>query len=173
MPHVIETATSGRSRCRGCGNRIGKAMLRFGEGLPSPYSDGGELTVWYHLECAAYRRPEPFLIALAATGGLPEAARLRAAAELSRSHHRVCRIGGVERASSGRARCRACRELIDRHGWRIPLVFHEEGLYSAAGFVHLHCAAVYFGTTALLDCVRRFSADLPDSDLAELAASLH
>ena len=70
MPHVIEPAPSGRASCRGCGGKIPNGSLRFGECLPNPYADeGGEMTHWFHLPCAAYRRPEPFLETLAAAAG--------------------------------------------------------------------------------------------------------
>ena len=56
MPHVIETASSGRAKCRGCGEKIAAGELRFGERLPNPFAEG-ETTHWFHLECAAFKRP--------------------------------------------------------------------------------------------------------------------
>ena len=35
--------------------------LRLGERLPTPVADKGEMTLWFHLECGAYKRPEPLL----------------------------------------------------------------------------------------------------------------
>ena len=67
MPHSIEPATSGRAKCRGCGRPIDKGELRLGERLPNPYAEG-EMTLWFHPTCAAYKRPEALLEALAATG---------------------------------------------------------------------------------------------------------
>ena len=66
MAHVIEPASSGRAKCRGCGERIAKDALRLGERLPNLFGEG-EMTLWFHLPCAAYKRPEPFLEALQAT----------------------------------------------------------------------------------------------------------
>ena len=65
MAHVFEPAATGRSKCRGCGERIAAGELRFGETMPNPFADG-ETTLWFHPECGAYKRPEPFLEALAA-----------------------------------------------------------------------------------------------------------
>ncbi|HSB61314.1 MAG TPA: PARP-type zinc finger-containing protein, partial [Vicinamibacteria bacterium] len=65
MPHVIQPATTARAKCRGCGERIGAGVLRFGESLPNPFADG-ETTHWFHLDCAAFKRPEPFLEAVEA-----------------------------------------------------------------------------------------------------------
>ena len=58
MPHTIEPATSGRAKCRGCGQAIAKEELRFGERLPNPFADDSEMTLWFHIPCAAYKRPE-------------------------------------------------------------------------------------------------------------------
>lgn len=168
MSHVIEPAVSGRSRCRGCGRTIARGEPRFGERLDNPYADG-YMTIWYHSTCAAYRRPAPLLETLA---DRPDACddpdHLEEIARFSRDHRRLCRIAGVERASSARARCRHCRELIARDSLRIPLLFYEEGMYNASGFVHLACAPAYFETDRLLDCIRHFAPDLQESDLLEV-----
>ena len=69
MPHVLEPASSGRAKCRGCGVAIKKGELRLGERLPNPFAEG-EMTHWYHPVCAAYKRPETFL-EVAEDQGLP------------------------------------------------------------------------------------------------------
>ncbi|MGD8831483.1 MAG: hypothetical protein PVF57_12840 [Pseudomonadales bacterium] len=175
MPHTIEPATSGRARCRACGTRIAKGALRFGERLANPFGDeGSETTHWYHPRCGAYRRPASFSEALASCeGAIPERAALEAAAAFGIAHRRVERINGVERAPSGRARCRQCRETIDRGDWRIGLVFFEEGMTHPAGYIHAACAADYLETTDLLDRLQHFGPDLSADDLAELAALLN
>ena len=121
---MIETASSGRAKCRGCDQKIAKDELRFGERQPNAFGEG-EMTLWFHPRCAAYKRPEPFLEAVAAH---PEAGfeDLAAAARFGIAHRRVPRINGAERAPTGRARCRKCRELIEKDEWRIALVFFEE-----------------------------------------------
>jgi hypothetical protein len=63
VPHVFEPAASGRSKCRGCGRFIARGEIRFGECLPNLFGEG-EMTSWFHLKCAAYKRPQPFLEAL-------------------------------------------------------------------------------------------------------------
>src|SRR5690606_34460474 len=65
MPHVIEPATSGRAKCRACDRPIAKGEPRFGERQPNAFGDG-EMTLWFHLSCGAYVRPEAFLEASAA-----------------------------------------------------------------------------------------------------------
>lgn len=57
MPHTIEPATIGRSKCWGCREPIAKDELRFGERLPNAFGDG-EMTIWFHLACAACKGPE-------------------------------------------------------------------------------------------------------------------
>lgn len=177
MPHVLEPAASGRAKCRGCARSIEQGALRFGERQPNAFGEG-EMTLWFHLDCAAYKRPEPLLELLAtppdaAAQLQPDAlARLRAAAEHGIAHRRLPRIDGAERAATGRARCRHCRELIERGEWRIPLVFFEEYRFAPSGFVHAACVPAYFETSDVLARVRHFNPALTDADTAELAAAI-
>lgn len=172
MPHAIEVASSGRSKCRGCNKPITKASLRLGERLPNSFGDG-EMTLWYHLMCGAYRRPEALLAALNTHGEtLEEETALKQAAQLSLEHPRLPRIGAAQLASSGRARCRHCRELIDKGAWRLPLVFFEDGMFNASGFVHLSCAAKYCETNSVIDAIEHFSEDLSANELAEIRQQL-
>ena len=158
MTSLIEPAATARSKCRGCGERIASGVLRFGETLPNPFVDG-DTTHWFHLQCAAYKRPAPFL-EIAAASGAPAAAVLISAAELGVAHRRLPRVNGGERAPTGRARCRSCRELIERDVWRISLTFFEEYRFAASGFVHAACAAQYFETIDVVDRVAHFSPAL-------------
>ena len=172
MAHVIEPAATGRAKCRGCGERIAAGELRFGESLPNPFADG-ETTHWFHPECGAYKRPEPFLEALATVSTpLEDAERLEAEARLGLAHRRLPRISGVERSPTGRAQCRSCREAIGKDAWRIPLVFYEEGRFAPGGYVHVQCCQAYFETTDVLPRLRRFAPNLGDEDLRALQAEL-
>ena len=171
-PHRIEPASSGRAKCRGCGERIAAGELRFGESLPNPFADG-EMTQWFHLDCAAFKRPQPFLEALEGRGEpLAGEERLAAEARQGIAHRRLPRIDGAGRAPTGRAQCRSCRATIDKGAWRIALVFYEEGRFAPSGFVHAGCAAAYFETTDVLRRVQRFSPGLREEDLTELRAEL-
>lgn len=172
MPHVIEHASSGRAKCRGCDQRIDKGTLRFGERQPNAFGDG-EMTLWFHLQCAAYKRPEPFLEALAEAVEIPRGDDLRAAAEIGLEHRRLPRLNGADRAPTGRARCRSCRELIEKDSWRIALVFFEEYRFQPSGFIHAGCAGEYFGTTKIVDRVRHFSPGLAGADVEELREALN
>ena len=164
MPHVFERASSARSKCRGCGQPIAKGELRFGERLPNPFAEG-EMTLWFHPACAAYKRPEPLLEALGeARGDVPDREKLARAARASLTHRRIPRIDGAERAPGGQATCRSCREPIARGSWRIRLVFYEEGRFSPGGFVHLDCRKAYFETGDVLDQVLHFSPALSGAE---------
>jgi len=170
MPHVIEAASSGRAKCRSCDKAIAKGELRFGERQPNAFGDG-EMTLWFHLPCAAYSRPEPFLEVHAAEPS-EEREPLAAAARFGIAHRRVPRLHGAERATSGRAHCRSCRELIAKDEWRLPLVFFEEYRFNPGGYIHANCTQAYFETADLLDRIRHFSPELGESDLAEIASAM-
>src|SRR5690242_6302788 len=111
VPDSIQPAPTGRAKCRGCGNVIAKGELRFGETGPNSYGEG-EATSWFHLACGALMRPEKLEPVLAAHAeSLPEREWLEEIVKSGLSHHRLPRLVRVERASSGRATCRSCREL--------------------------------------------------------------
>lgn len=175
MPHVIESAPSGRATCRGCGEKIRAGVLRFGERLPNPYAEGdAELTHWFHLICAAYRRPEAFLETLATcTEPLADSDDLRQQAQLGITHRRLPRVSTAGRAPSGRATCRACKEPIPKDSWRIALVFYNDGRFVPSGFIHASCAQAYLETTAIADRVKHFSPGLSEADLADLQAGMN
>ena len=178
MPHLFELAPSARARCRGCGLAIAKGELRFGERLPNPFAQGEhaenvEMTHWFHLWCAAFRRPEALLATVPdATEKIDRKEALMHEAALGVGHRRLPRLSTAERASSGRATCRACKELIAKDTWRIALVFYEEGRFVPSGFVHVACVPNYCETTAVMPRVRHFSPALTESDVAEITAAL-
>ena len=133
------------------------------------------MTHWFHLKCAALKRPDPFLETTSDAGHGVESGELdelRKAAKGGLEHRRVPRIDAAKRSPSGRARCRHCREMIEKAAWRISLVFYEEGMFNPAGFIHLACGGKYFETTDILDRISHFSPDLSTDDLQEIAASL-
>ena len=172
MAHVIQPAPTARAKCRGCGERIAAGEMRFGESLPNLFAEG-EMTHWFHLDCAAFKRPEPFLETLEARAEpLADAERLTAEAKRGVAHRRLPRVSGAERAASGRAQCRSCRTTNEKGAWRIPLVFYEEGRFAPAGYIHMPCAQAYFETTDIIARVRRFSPALTDEDVKAIEAAL-
>jgi hypothetical protein len=141
--------------------------MRFGERLPNAFGEG-EMTLWYHPACAAYKRPEAMLEALAQSADAPDREELGRIARVSTAQKRLSRIDGAERAK-GQATCRHCREPIAKGAWRIRLVFFDEGQFSPSGFIHLDCRAPYFETSDdILEQVLHFSHWLEDPDREEL-----
>lgn len=127
------------------------------------------MTLWFHPLCAAYKRPQPVLEALAGkVEGVPDRENLERAAQGSAAHRRVPRIDGAERSPSGQARCRSCHEPIARGTWRIRIAFYEEGRFSPGGYLHLTCRKAYFETEDVLDPVLHFSPALGEADREEL-----
>ena len=172
MPHIFESAPSGRSKCRGCSQAIANGSLRFGERVPNPFAEG-ETTLWFHPLCAAYKRPEAMLGALAeSTTPVPDRDALERAARASLAHRRLPRIDGAERAPGGQARCRHCRELIAKGTWRIRLAFHDEGRPEPGGFIHLACWRGYFEVDDIVAHVLHFSPGLSDSERNDLKVEL-
>jgi len=174
--HTIEPAASGRAKCRGCGRSIAKDALRFGERLPNPFAEGRDMTHWFHLRCAAMKRPEVLLETINDERYGEHAdtdPRLRPLAESGIAHRRLPRVDGAERSPTGRARCRHCREMIGQDTWRIGLVFYEEGQFNPAGYLHAACANAYFETAAadaqeIVDRIAHFAPTLTDKELGEL-----
>lgn len=78
--HLIGVSPSGRASCKGCKEKIAKGELRFGEAARNAFSESGEASMrWYHLRCAAEKKPKLFGPTLAAyTGDVPDRAALEA-----------------------------------------------------------------------------------------------
>ena len=81
-------------------------------------------------------------------------------------------VDGAERDPSGRAQCRSCKAVIAKGAWRIPLVFFEEGRFSAGGSIHVPCAQAYFETIDVMGRVKRFAPGLTEADLREIETEL-
>jgi hypothetical protein len=172
VSHTFEPAASGRAKCRGCGRAIARGEMRFGERLPNPFAEG-EMTVWFHPLCAAYKRPEPVLQTLGETSvDVPDGEVLERAARSSLAQRRLPRIDGAEKAPGAQARCRHCHEPIARGTWRIRLVFYQDGRFAPGGFVHLDCRQAYFETDDILAHVLHFSPGLSADERAELTRAL-
>lgn len=168
MADIIEAAKSGRSNCRGCGRGIGRGELRFGESMANPYAEGESLG-WFHLVCAACMRPEKLGPTLE-TYGQPiiNLEWLRHAVDLGVTHQRLTRLVRAERAASGSAHCRQCRERVTKGSWRLALQVFEEGHMHAIGTIHAECAEAYFGTPEILDRIERLTGGLDAVALAEI-----
>lgn len=158
---MIQRAATGRAKCRACGQGIARGQERFGEGLPNAYGEGESL-FWFHLLCAACSRPESLSPVLAQSEAPPEERQvLEALADEGRVEPRLTRVARAERAATGRARCRHCRELIEQGTFRIALHVFEEGRFTPIGTIHAACAVHYLGAEP-----RRERLSLPNNELA-------
>jgi Poly(ADP-ribose) polymerase and DNA-Ligase Zn-finger region len=171
MPDRLEIAASGRARCRACRGSIAKGEERFAEAAPNPAAEG-ESQHYYHLRCAAERRPKTFSALLTSLEpARSDLAELGASTALALAHHRLERLGVLERAKSARANCRQCREPIEKDGWRVALQPMEDGRLGAWGFLHLSCVANYAGIKPTLDRLTHYS-ELSADDKADIATKL-
>jgi len=99
---------------------------------------------------------------------IPDRKKLERAATSSLAQRRLPRIDGADRAPTGQARCRHCREPIARGGWRIRLAYYQDGRFTPGGFIHLECRKDYFGTDDILEHLLHFSGSLSDAECDEL-----
>ncbi len=146
---VLEIAANGRARCRACGTGLGKGEWRLGERAKNPFGEG-DTTYWFHLPCGALRRPEVFLAALDEREHGAENSMFDAwlvTVRFGGEHHRAGRVAAVGVAPSGRARCRHCRELIEKGDVRIELTIFKEGRFDPMGYLHPKCLTGYVGAT--------------------------
>ena len=100
---VIETAKTGRARCRTCRQAIDKGALRFGEEQPSAFSEEMQM-VWHHLACAARKRPAQVREALAQLPG-EFAGRDEIEKLLANADETAVAFPHAERAPTGRSSC--------------------------------------------------------------------
>jgi len=123
-PYLLESARSSRSKCRTCRRKIDKDTLRLGILLEGPFGTG---YLWHHLTCAARRRLEDVEAAYeqqAFANGLqvPSLAELQALkekAEQARAERKE--LPYMERAPSGRSKCKNCGKAIDQDALRVVL----------------------------------------------------
>ena len=176
LNRVIEHAKTGRARCRGCRQGIAKGELRFGEEAPNDFDPegGGTSMRWYHLGCAADQRPALLKEALATYAGeLPERAELEeriGKAEASAPPP----YPYAERAATGRSRCGACGEGIEKGAFRVAYEREiETGMMTrkGPGYLHVRCAPKYLDDPELLTKLRAHSR-LPTDELEALASEL-
>ena len=175
MAHTIEAAKTGRAKCRGCGEPIAAGTLRIGERVPNPFGDeGSETTLWYHVPCTAFLRPEVFIeVAAATTESIADRALLEHEANLGVAHRRLPRATAAGLAPTGRATCRSCKQMIEKDTWRIALLYFEDNRFSPSGFIHIRCAKEYLETTEIFGRLKHFSPQLTDAELQEIRVGLN
>lgn len=172
MSDVIEPASTGRASCRFCKDKIEKGELRFGERVPSAFSEG-EQTLWYHLRCAAERLPEKLGAVLAEfSAEVPDRDALESAVESGSANPKLACVQRVDRAPTGRARCQQCHEAIAKGELRVAIERDAEGMMPALSYIHVRCAPTYLGASGLSAKLARMSRGLTDDDRRELDDAL-
>ena len=169
MSDVIEPATTGRAKCRRCGGKIEKGVLRFGESVPNVFGEG-DATHWFHVACAAESRPQKLEPVLRSTAvELPERTVIERAIEDGIKNPQLLMIKHADRAPTGRATCQHCREKIEKGTLRVAIERETEAAaMSAVSFVHARCIREHVGSTGLVDKLRRTSVELPQEEIDEL-----
>jgi ribosomal protein L37AE/L43A len=147
MAHKVEVSPSGRASCRGCKKTIAKGAPRFGEEFVNQFSEeGGTSYRYWHLECAATQLANELAGALAAYEGPPLAIESREALDALIGEHTRPTMPYAERASTGRARCRACDENIAKGALRVAFertLDTPMGPQKSAAYAHAKCARRY------------------------------
>jgi hypothetical protein len=177
MAHTIEVAKTGRAGCRACKTPIPKGELRFGEEVPNAFSASGEMSYqWYHLPCAALKKPASLKTALAAfTGEVPGRAELEKTLEEAAKKEKPSSYPYAERASTGRARCQACQQPIEKGSLRVAVEREVETSSfrtSGAGYLHPRCAKEFTKDADLLAKIKANALALGPAELEELARGL-
>jgi len=122
--YKIEPARSGRSGCKACRRKIAKDDLRLGVMIEGPFGAG---YLWFHIKCAAKRRPEDLEAAYELECWpegckVPPIESLRGLAEeaaKAKAERKEPPYGEV--APSGRSKCKQCDELIEKGAVRVVL----------------------------------------------------
>jgi hypothetical protein len=177
MAHTIEEAKSGRATCRTCREKIDKGALRFGEETPNAFDPGGAPSyLWHHLLCAAKRRAAEVKVALETfAGNLPNRAELDAILSAPPKGADKPPFPYAERAPTGRSKCVACSEPIDRDALRVAIereVDTGSFMTKGAGYLHARCALAHLENPGLLATLKQNSRGLDERDFAELAQGL-
>jgi hypothetical protein len=172
VAHLFIPAPSGRSKCRGCGQPISKGEMRFGESMPNSFG-GGEMTLWFHPLCAAYKLPDAVLEGLQEnTAAVSDPESLQQAARKCKEHPRLARIGGAEHSKSGQATCRHCQNSIEKGSWRVRIVYYEEGRFTPGGYIHASCSRAYLETDDFVAPILQLTPALSETDRQELSVAL-
>ena len=175
-PYLLESARSSRSRCRTCKRKIEKDKLRLGILLEGPFGTG---YLWHHLTCAARRRIEDVEAAYAqkafeeglAVPPLSELQALEEKAAKERAERKEPPY--VERAPSGRSRCKHCGEAIAKGTPRIVLareITFGSQVRATPINVHPGCVRAELGSEDCLTEVGGFDQQLHQN--SELEASV-
>jgi Poly(ADP-ribose) polymerase and DNA-Ligase Zn-finger region len=181
MAHIVETAKSGRARCRTCGEGILKDDVRFGEEVANAFSESGGTTFqWHHLRCAAKKKPSHLREALKSFAGeVPDREEIEMLIAENEPKQKPSAFPYAERAPSARSHCGRCQTVIAKGGLRVAVPREQEGPPSmmppAPRYLHAACAkaALDDDPEMILGQIRQNSRGLTPEDLDQLARAFH
>jgi poly [ADP-ribose] polymerase 1 len=173
---MIEEAKSGRATCRTCRQKIDKGQLRFGEETANAFDpDGGKSYFWHHLACAAKKKPALVKPVLAAfTGTIPNREEIDALLASAKESDKPT-FPYAERAPTGRSKCLACDEPIEKGALRVAIereVDTGSFMTKGAGYLHAGCAPDHVKDEALGTKLKANSRGLLPLDVEELDREL-
>jgi poly [ADP-ribose] polymerase len=175
MAHMIEEAKSGRARCRTCREPIGKGELRFGEETINAFSDGDMTYMWHHLACAAKKKPKELKTALDAfDGDIPDRKALEKQIAEGASKQKPGTFPYVEKAPTGRSKCLACDETIEKDTYRVAIEREVDAggfVRKSAGYLHPACASEFVGDDELAEKLKA-NSNLKPAELDEVLQEL-
>ena len=168
MP-IIEEAKSNRAACRGCKEKIQKGELRLGDEVVNAFAGGDEPSYqWYHLACAAGKKPQELKTALADfPGEVPGRAALEETLSKVKTRKKAATFPYAERAPSGRSKCVECGETIEKGQLRVAIereVDTGSFVTTGAGYLHPACADPEVRASAVAN------SQLTPEDAADLTA---
>ncbi len=175
MPNVIEEAKSGRATCRTCRQLIEKGAPRFG--LETPGFDGNTPGhMWHHVLCAVKKHAKEVQELLPGyAGNFPNKAEVEAALAAGPAPTKAAAAERTypyaERASTGRAKCIACEQAIEKGALRIAIEREIEvmgNLRKGPGYFHAACAGEAVDD---LEKLKPNSPELSAADFDALAAA--
>lgn len=176
MPHMIESAKSSRANCRACKKPIAKGELRFGEEVANAFAPGEMTYNWFHLECAAQKKPAALKQALDANGiEVPNKDELMKTIEVAGKTARPSTYPFAEHAPTGRASCLACSEKIDKDALRVAIETDVEGggfTSKRPAYLHPSCTSEHVGDDELFDKIKANSLNLTQEELEFLEEEL-
>jgi hypothetical protein len=181
-PYLIEGSRSSRAGCKSCRRKIDKGVLRLGILIEGPFGQG---YLWHHLTCAAKRRFEDVEQAYAAEAwgegvevpSLEELGQLREKAAQAKAEKKQAPY--VERAPSGRSKCKHCEGAIEKGELRVVLlreiVFGRQ-IRGTPINVHTRCVAAEIRAEDCMTEVEGFEeavhANSSGTDPADIAEAL-
>lgn len=179
MAHIVETAKSGRARCRTCGGGIQKGELHLAEEASDPASDTGTTSYRHHLECAAKKAPAALRAALERCPfPVPHRPVLERLIAENEPRQKPTSLPYAERAPSPKTHCGECHTVIAKGSLRVALHRENEGLNptmpTTPRYFHAACVhSVIAGDLVVaLGQIRTNSPGLTHEDMDELTRAL-